>query len=205
MRDEVFGLESAFGFVPLIHPVDHSDEREGGCSRTHHSFGFLRLLRGGDALLDKLDVLLLARVDALAKSARKRMVLVEHDRDFAIARADDNFDVEADQRAQALLGVFDLAHGGDYAVARDVHGVAEDVKEDVIFALEVMVEPALAELEGCGDIVHGGGVVSTLFEEAGGGVQDFLPGIVQVRAGHAGVHGTEGRTRMPTLPLRRMG
>ena len=53
-----------------------------------------------------------------------------------------------------------------------------DVEEDFIFRLKMMVEAALGEFERGGHIVHRGGVVSLLLEEAGGRAQDFLAGIL---------------------------
>ena len=46
-------------------------------------------------------------VDALAQRRRQRMVLVQHDRDLAIARTEHDFDVQADQGTQALFGIGD--------------------------------------------------------------------------------------------------
>jgi hypothetical protein len=50
-----------------------------------------------------------------------------------------------------------------------------DLEQDFVLALKVVIEPALAEFERGGDVVHRCGVVSALLEQAGGGAQDFLP------------------------------
>ena len=72
----------------------------------------------------------------------------------------------------------------DDAFLGDVHGVGHDVEEDFVFALKMMVEPALGEFEGRGDVVHGGGIVPLLLKKASGGVQDVLAGINSSFAGH---------------------
>ena len=53
--------------------------------------------------------------------------------------------------------------------------MVHQVEENLVFALEMVIQPALAELQSGRNIIHGSGVVSTLLEEAGGGAQDFLP------------------------------
>jgi len=105
------------------------------------------------------------------------MVLVQHDRNFAVARAEHNLDVQTNQCAQALFGSGIPRTGLMTRSLRDVHGVVHDLEQDFVFALEVVVEAAFAQLEGGGDIVHGRGIVSALLEQAGGGAQNFLPGI----------------------------
>ena len=69
------------------------------------------------------------------------------------------------------------ADRSEHAFLGDLHGVVHDLEKDFVFALKVMVEAALAELERGGDVVHGSGVVSALLKQARGGAQDFLPGI----------------------------
>src|SRR5205807_3217880 len=68
---------------------------------------------------------------------------------------------------------------------RDFHGVIHDVEENLVLAAKMMVEPAFAELERRGNIVHGSGVVPLLAEEAGGGTQDFLAGVGNSFARHS--------------------
>ena len=92
--------------------------------------------------------------------------------------------MQADQGAQALLWIGDAAHGIEDALLGDLHGMVHDLVQDFVFALEVVVEAALAELERGGHIVHGSGVVAALLEQAGGSAQDFLPGVEHGLAGH---------------------
>ncbi len=112
------------------------------------------------------------------------MVLVQHDGDLAIVGAEHNFDMQADQRAQPLFGIGNAAHRSQHAILGDLHGVVHDLEQDFVFALKVMVEAALAELERRRDVVHRSGVVAALLKQAGGRAQNFLPGIDQSLASH---------------------
>src|SRR5271166_6488671 len=112
------------------------------------------------------------------------MVLMQHDGDFAIPRAEHDLDVQADQGPQPLYGVEDAAYGGEHAILCDLHGMVHDLEQNLVLALEMMVKSALAELECGRDVVHRCGVISALLEEAGSGSQDFLPGINQSLASH---------------------
>ena len=89
-----------------------------------------------------MHVILLAGVDTLAQGGRERMVLVQHDGDLAVAFAEHDGDVAADQGAQALFGVGDGLDRGDDPLLGDVHGVAHQVEEDFVLALEMVVKPA---------------------------------------------------------------
>src|SRR5579864_4492308 len=131
-----------------------------------------------------MNVILLARVDALAEAGRQGMVLVQHDRDFAISGTEHNFDVQADQGSQPLFRISNAAYWSEDTFLSDLHGVVHDLEQDFIFTLEMMVQAALAELESRGDVVHRGGVVAALLEQAGGGAQNLLPGIYRSFARH---------------------
>ena len=85
--------------------------------------------------------------------------------------------MQADEGRRRLTGSAMPRTEIEQRVLRDLHGVVHDFVEDFIFALEVVVEAALAELERAGDVVHGSRVVAALLEQAGGGAQDFLPGV----------------------------
>ena len=76
--------------------------------------------------------------------------------------------------------------GREHALLRDLHGVVHDLEQDFVFALKVVVEAAFAEFERGGDVVHRSRVVAALLEQAGGGAQNFLPGIDDSFAGHRG-------------------
>jgi len=112
------------------------------------------------------------------------MILVEHHGDFAITGAEHNFNMKPYQSFQPFDRIGDAAHGTEHALLRDLHGVIHDLEEDLVFALEVVIETAFAELESSGDVVHGGGVIAALLEEASGGAEDFLAGIDESLAGH---------------------
>src|ERR1043166_7815472 len=131
-----------------------------------------------------MNIILLARVDALAQSGRQRMVLVQHDGNFAISGTEYNLDVQADQGSQPLFWIGNAAYWSEDTFLSDLHGMVHDLEQDFIFALEMMVEAALAELESRGDVVHRGGIVAALLEQAGGGAQNLLPGIYQGFARH---------------------
>jgi hypothetical protein len=57
--------------------------------------------------------------------------------------------------------------------------VRHDVEQDFVLRLKVVIEAALGEFEGGGDIVHGSGIVSLLLKESGGGAQDFPAGFLE--------------------------
>src|SRR5262249_31436510 len=61
---------------------------------------------------------------------------------------------------------------------------AHQVEEDFVFALKMMIEPAFAELERGGYVIHRSGVVSLLLKQARGGAQDFLARIGDGFTGH---------------------
>jgi hypothetical protein len=84
--------------------------------------------------------------------------------------------MQPDQRPQPFFGAFDASCDVDHTLFGNVHGVRHDVVEDLVLRLEVVVEAALRELERGGDVVHGGGVVALLLEQAGGSAQNFLAG-----------------------------
>ena len=82
------------------------------------------------------------------------MVFMKHNGDLAIALAQHHADMPPDQSTQALFRIGDAAHGIDHAFLRDVHGMVHQIKQDFVFALEMVVEPALAQLERCRHVVH---------------------------------------------------
>ena len=84
-------------------PIDHAEESESGGAGADADFGSAGALHVGDQVLHEMDVVLLSSVDALAERRRQRMVLVEHDCDFAIAGAKDYFDMKPDECARAVL------------------------------------------------------------------------------------------------------
>jgi len=112
------------------------------------------------------------------------MVFVEHDRDLPVADTQDHVEVPPDQHAETFFRIGDATHRVDHLFFGDVHGVAHDVEEDLVFALKMVVEATLAQLESGGDVVHGSRVVTALLKKAGGGPQDFLTGVDQGLADH---------------------
>ena len=62
--------------------------------------------------------------------------------------------------------------------------MVHDLEENLILALEVVIETALTELERRRDIVHRRGIVTALLEQPRCGAQNFLPGINQSLASH---------------------
>src|SRR5437588_1294248 len=184
LPDEVLLLQRTFWPVPLVNPIDHSEQCER--SRPMRDVSALaHALNFQDQLLDKMDVLLLASVDALAQPGRQGMIFMENYGDLPVARSQDQLDVQANQRSQTLLGIRQGAHRRQHPRLRDFHGVIHDVEENLVLAAKMMVEPAFAELERRGNIVHGSGVVPLLAEEAGGGTQDFLAGVGNSFARHS--------------------
>ena len=105
------------------------------------------------------------------------MVLVQHNGDLAIARAEHHFNVQPDQRSKPFFGTRDAADGIDHTLLREVHGMVHDLEQDFILALKVVVKAALAQFECSGYVVHRGGIVAALLEQARSRPQDFLAGI----------------------------
>src|SRR6266404_802876 len=109
LTDNRVAGERAFRLVPLIDPVDHAEQCESRSAR--------RDLRGRTAVplhvtnqvLDEVYVIFLARIDFAPEPGRQRMILVQHDRDLAVFLADYHFDVQPDERAQALFRALDAA------------------------------------------------------------------------------------------------
>src|SRR5579872_7572553 len=170
-------LQISFRLVPLIDPVDHAEECKGRGARTHRAFSMSYALHFRHQPFDEMYVLFLSRVNPLSQCRRQRMIFVQHDGDLAISRAENDFNMQPDQRTKTSLGIGNRACRSQHALLGDLHGVVHDLEQDFILALKVMIETAFAEFECGGDVVHRGRVVSALLEKAGGGAQDFLPGL----------------------------
>ena len=108
---------------------------------------------------------------------------MQHYRDLAIAFTEHDRNMQTNQSAQALLGVRDGLGRIEHARLSDVHGVVHQAEKDLVLALEMVVEPALAEFEGGCNVVHGRGVVPLQLEQASRRPQNFLARI-RVFAGH---------------------
>src|SRR5450755_1154439 len=173
LRDEVGCLQFALRFVPLVNPVDHAKKCKGGGAGADGTFkrpdSLPLILHLGNQIFHEMNVFLLARVDAFTQGRRQWMILMQHHSDLAIARAEDDFEMQANQSAQAFLGADDAAHWRDYALLGQFHGVIHDLEQDFVFALKVVVQSALAQLERGGDVVHGSRVVPALLEQTSGG------------------------------------
>ena len=195
-RDICFG-KRALGLVPLVDPIDHAEKGEGSGAWADAGFGSASALHIGDQVFHKVNVVLLSSVDALAESRRQRMILMEHDCDFAIADAEDYFDMKTDQCAEPFFGIRNATCAIDDPFLGNVHRMGHDVKEDFVFALKMVIKPAFRKFEGRGDVVHRGSVV-TLLKKAASGMQDFLAGINGGVAGHRR-HGNGARRGLPTL------
>ena len=77
--------------------------------------------------------------------------------------------------------------------------MVHQVEEDLFFALKVVVETALAELQRGGHIVHGRGIVSLLLKQAGRGAKDFLAWVEGRFSGHGkNIHG-QGHCGLATV------
>src|SRR5208283_4236452 len=184
LRHQIVGLQLALRLIPLVDPVDHSQQGKRGGAGADGTFGLTGPLYFGNQVLDEVNVFLLADVDAFAEHGRQGMVFVQHDRDLPVHRAEHHFDVQADQGAQALFRIGDAAHRSEHTLLGNLHGVVHDLEQDFVLALKMVVQTAFAELESGGDVVHGSGVVASLLKQAGGSAQDFLPGVNHGLAGH---------------------
>ena len=196
-RDICFG-KRALRLVPLVDPIDHAEKSEGGSAWADAGFGSAGALYIGDQVFHKVNVVLLSSVDALAESRRQRMILVQHDSDFAIARAQDYFDMKTDECAEPFFGIRNATSAIDDAFLGNVHRMGHDVKEDFVLALKMVIQPAFRKFEGRSDVVHRGGVITLLLKKTSSGVQDFLAGINGGVAGHRR-HGNGVRRGLPTL------
>jgi len=92
LADEIVFLELPFGPVPLVNPVDHPEESESSCSRTHNAAiaGSLHL---GNQVLDEMDVFLFACVYSLAQTGGQGMVLMKDHGDFPVTSSKDKLNV----------------------------------------------------------------------------------------------------------------
>ena len=58
----------------------------------------------------------LLRIDSLAQDRGQGMILVQHHCNLAIARAENNFDMQPDQCPKPRFGIGDGAHGSQHAL-----------------------------------------------------------------------------------------
>src|SRR5581483_705022 len=112
------------------------------------------------------------------------MIFVQHHSDLPVPHAEHNTDMQPDQSSQALLWISDTTRRIDDSFLCDIHCMIHQIKKDLVLTLKVMIEPALAQLQSGGNIVHGGAVVSLLLEKTGSGAENLLPGINRGLAGH---------------------
>ena len=96
LPDDCVSSQRTVGFVPLIDPVDHSDQRKGRGTRRDWRRRITRALNVGDEMLDEVQVILLASVDFAPERRRQRMILVQHDRNLTVFGTDHNLDVQPD-------------------------------------------------------------------------------------------------------------
>ena len=89
-------LQVALVLVPLVDPVDHAEQREGRRACGDRTFGLASPLHLGYEVFDKVDVFLFTSIDPAPQSRRQRMVLMQHNGDLAIARAEHYFYVQTD-------------------------------------------------------------------------------------------------------------
>ncbi len=106
--------------------------------------------------------------------------------------------MKTDECAEPFFGIRNATCAIDDPFLGNVHRMGHDVKEDFVFALKMVIQPAFRKFEGRGDVVHRGGVVTLLLKKASSGVQDFLAGINGGVAGHRR-HGNGVRRGLPTL------
>ena len=193
-------MQPTLRFIPLVNPIDHAQQRKSRGARAHSALGMnavtslplpflLRfvlhfLLHFPHQVFEEVYIIFFAGVDALAQSRRKRMIFVQHHRNFAVPRAEHGLDVQPDQRPQPLFRIGDPAHRSDHTILRDLHRMVHDLEQDFVFALKVVVESALTELERRRDVVHRRGVIAALLKQTRGRTQDFLPGLDHRLAGH---------------------
>src|SRR5581483_10764501 len=99
VTDQVFPAERAFGVIPLVNPVDHTQQRECGRPWVHDGARLPDSLNFCHQVLHKMNVIFLPRINPPAQRGRQRMIFVQHDGDLAIAGAEHHVDVQANQRA----------------------------------------------------------------------------------------------------------
>ena len=123
---------------------------------------------------------------------------MQHHRDLAVTRTHDHFDVPANERAKAFFRIAHTLYPINHSLLRDVHRVIHQVEQNFIFALEMMIEPSFAKLQGCRHVVHGGGIVASLLKEASRGTENFLARINSGLAGHGEKDYTERKRIVQT-------
>lgn len=102
--------------------------------------------------------------------------------------------MQANQRAQALLRIGHRFGRIEHPRFGDVHGVVHQAEQNFVFALKMVIEAALAQLERSGNVVHRGGVVALQLKQARCRPKDFLPWIRAI-AGHGDQYTRDRRFR----------
>src|SRR5581483_847259 len=134
---------------------------------------------------ENVDIFLLPGIHTLAQCGRKRMIFMQDDGDLPVAGADDQLNVQSDQRPQPFFRIGNFTYGGEDTFLGDVHGMIHDVEEDLILAAEVVVKASLAELQRPRDVIHRGGIVAPLTKQSRGGAENLLAGTVGGLTRHA--------------------
>ncbi len=184
VADQLFFAEAAVGLVPLIDPVDHSQQREGCRPWMDVVLGSQPALHCLDRVFEEVDITPLARVNPLAEPRGECAVLMQNDGDFAVPAAQEHSDVARDARPQPLDGIRDLPHDVQNLLVEDIQSMIHDLEQDFILALEMVVQRSLAQIQGRGNILHRSGLVPALLEKPRGGSENVAPRVGDRRRLH---------------------
>src|SRR5262249_20790982 len=109
------------------------------------------------------------------------------DGDFLAPPAGDELDVPRHAGLEALHRIRDVLHLRENALLEHVHPVVHDLDEQLLLALDVVIEAGLGEATRVRDFLDAGPLVALLADEPRGGLEDgpVLRGGV-VGASHGG-------------------
>src|SRR5579859_6465780 len=150
-RGQFILLDGAAGLVPLVEPIDDSEQRKSGRTRSKQGFAALLFLDARDEALEIMDVLALARVDFFMERSFERPIFVEDNRDFKVARPHNQVDVADDRLSELFTGVGNILDFIENRLLQDVHAVVHDFVEEVVLTYDVMIQTGFSKAHGIGD------------------------------------------------------
>src|SRR5262245_45269685 len=97
LLNEVVFLQGPLWSIPLVDPIDHSQQREGGGTGRDAGFRRSPTLHFGNQVLHKMYIIFLAGIDSLAKRWRQRVIFMQHHGDLPVTFAQDDRNVTPDE------------------------------------------------------------------------------------------------------------
>src|SRR5271155_2075785 len=170
---DLLHAQAALWVVPFVEPVQHSEQPV----RRHLNVEIRAELAVVDAfaqdLLPAALVVLRRKTDHFAEAALHRLALAKIDKKLRIM-AVERLQMGGDRQLQ-LVGRSPVG-GGDlrYFAVHLRDRFFDDEVEQLLFAVEVMVQASLEEPDLIGDVTDGGGVIALRAEHLGGRRNDVV-------------------------------